>query len=274
MNFKMNSSLPLSSDSSFDFTGMMMGGGWMVVIVLILVAVIAIYYETVGYYINLGWEKLQWSHQRGEEIKIKVPGADLQAKLTPTSSASSSASASSSSASPFSVLESGISNLESDVESALGMSGSSGAQVFNVARNVYTFHEAEPLCRAFGAELATYDQIKTAHKAGADWCNYGWVKGQMAVYPTQESTYKKLQHGPEHERMSCGRPGVNGGYFPNADQRFGVNCYGTRPSESALDERIQREEKTDIAFDREVNKFKSELDSIGVNPWNGKTWSS
>jgi hypothetical protein len=74
--------------------------------------------------------------------------------------------------------------------------------------------------------------------------------------------------------MSCGRPGVNGGYFPNADQRFGVNCYGPRPAESALDERIQHEEKTDIAFDREVNKFKSELDSIGVNPWNGSQWSN
>jgi hypothetical protein len=67
---------------------------------------------------------------------------------------------------------------------------------------------------------------------------------------------------------------VNGGYFPNADQRFGVNCYGPRPAESALDERIQMEEKTDIAFDREVNKYKAELDSIGVNPWNGKQWSS
>ena len=249
---------------------MMASGGWMIVVVLILIAVIAIYYETVGYYINLGWDKLKWSHDRGEEIKIKVPGADVSAKLSPASSDSSDSS------SPFDALENGIANLESDVAAALGGSGSSGPgskQVFNVARNVYTFHEAEPLCRAFGAELATYDQVKAAHKAGADWCNYGWVKGQLAVYPTQKSTYDKLQHGPEHDRMSCGRPGVNGGYFPNADQRFGVNCYGPRPAESALDERIQREEKSDIAFDREVNKFKSELDSIGVNPWNGSQWS-
>jgi hypothetical protein len=254
---------------------MMASGGWMVVVVLILIAVIAIYYETVGYYINLGWEKLQWSHARGEEIKIQVPGADVTAKLSPAPA--SSPSDGSDSSSPFAALESGISNLESDVAAALGGSGSSGPgskQVFNVARNVYSFHEAEPLCRAFGAELATYDQVKAAHKAGADWCNYGWTKGQLAVYPTQKSTYDKLQHGPEHERMSCGRPGVNGGYFPNADQRFGVNCYGPRPAESALDERIQHEEKTDIAFDREVNKFKSELDSIGVNPWNGSQWSN
>jgi hypothetical protein len=73
--------------------------------------------------------------------------------------------------------------------------------------------------------------------------------------------------------MSCGVPGVNGGYFPNAEQRFGVNCYGARPAETALDERMQMEEHSNIAFDREVNKFKSELDSIGVNPWSSKQWS-
>ena len=94
----------------------------------------------------------------------------------------------------------------------------------------------------------------------------------MSVYPTQESTYEKLQHGPESERMSCGRPGVNGGYFPNEEQRFGVNCYGKRPAESALDERIQMEEQTDTSFDREVNRFKSELDSIAVTPWNHSKW--
>lgn len=278
-NFSVKANAPAvvsGTASSFDFAGMMASGGWMVVIVLILVAVIAIYYETVGYYINLGWDKLQWSHARGEEIKIQVPGADIQANLTPAPAPV--AAPSSSSESPFGAIGNSISQLETDVESALGLSGSSSGtgsnQVFNVARNVYTFHDAAPLCKAFGAELATYDQVKEAHKAGADWCNYGWVKGQMSVYPTQQATYDKLQHGPEHERMSCGRPGVNGGYFPNADQRFGVNCYGPKPAESALDERIQMEEKTDIAFDREVNKYKSELDSIGVNPWSGKQWSS
>jgi hypothetical protein len=259
-----------TNSPAFDFMSLMANGGWMIVVVLVLIVVIAIYYQTVGYYINLGWEKLKWSHDRGEEIEIKVPGGDVMATLSPTPVPSTDGSA----ASPFASLEAGLSKLESDVESALGGGGGSASgQVFNVARNVYTFHEAEPLCKAFGAQLATYDQVKEAHKAGADWCNYGWVKGQLAVYPTQKSTYDKLQHGPEHERMSCGRPGVNGGYFPNAEQRFGVNCYGPRPAESALDERIQMEEKTDIAFDREVNKYKAELDSIGVNPWNSKSWS-
>ena len=73
--------------------------------------------------------------------------------------------------------------------------------------------------------------------------------------------------------MSCGIPGINGGYFPNEDQRFGVNCYGPRPAESALDERMQEEAKTDTSFDREVNHFKAEMGSIAVNPWSAKQWS-
>jgi len=100
------------------------------------------------------------------------------------------------------------------------------------------------------------------------------IDGQLAVYPTQNSTYEKLQHGPESERESCGVPGINGGYFPNAEQRFGVNCYGKRPAETALDERLQMEEHSDFAYDREVARFRSELSSIPVNPWNTKQWSS
>ena len=240
-------------------------------IVIVLIVLFAIYYKTIGYYINLGWEKLKWSHDRGEKIEIKVPGSDITATMKPTKSSNDS-----SNDSIGSEIESGFKKMESDVESALGFGSNraGGKQVFNVSRNLYKFSDAEPLCRAYGAELATYDQVKDAYKAGADWCNYGWSKGQLALYPTQKSTYDKLQHGPEHERMSCGLPGVNGGYFPNEEQRFGVNCYGSRPAESALDERVQMEERSDTAFDREVNHYKAELDSIAVNPFSPKQWSA
>jgi hypothetical protein len=248
----------------------LMSWGAALLIVLVLVVLFAVYYKTIGYYIQLGWEKLGWSRAHGERIEIDIPGGP-SAQLFP-SPAPNAAPASSSGASIEDSLSGAIKSLESDVESALG--GSGRKQVFNVSRNLYTFAEAEPLCRAFGAELATYDQVKDAYESGADWCNYGWVKGQLAIYPTQKSTYDKLQHGPESERMSCGLPGVNGGYFPNAEQRFGVNCYGTRPAESALDERVQMEERSNIAFDREVNHFKAELDSIAVNPWNKGQWSA
>lgn len=256
-----------SSESVMEAAGSLLSG-WtgILLIVVVLMILFAVYYNTIGYYIQLGWDKLQGSRARGERVEIQVPGgpsAELMPAVGPRSADGASISAD---------IGAAIGNLESDVEAALG-SGGSRKQVFNVSRNLYTFAEAEPLCRAFGAELATYDQVKDAYEAGADWCNYGWVKGQLAVYPTQKETYEKLQHGPEEDRMSCGLPGVNGGYFPNADQRFGVNCYGARPVESALDERVQMEERSSIAFDREVNKFKSELDGIAVNPWNDKQWS-
>jgi len=145
-------------------------------------------------------------------------------------------------------------------------------EVFNIADNKYTYSDAEPLCKAFGAELATYDQVKEAWNSGADWCNYGWVKGQSAVYPTQKATYDKLQAGPEEERMACGVAGVNGGYFDNPELRFGVNCYGQRPSQNDTSVRhmMQRDaNKTQggLEYDRKVQNYKTQMDQIPVNPF-------
>lgn len=152
-------------------------------------------------------------------------------------------------------------------------------EVFNIAQNKYSYTDAEPLCKAFGAELATYDQVKQAWQGGADWCNYGWVKGQAAVFPTQESTFNNLQAGPEDQRMACGVPGVNGGYFDNPEIRFGVNCYGTKPSENEADARAIMAQNGDLtpqalAFDRKVLNYKSEMGQIPVNPFKPGTWTS
>ena len=244
-------------------TGFLSSWGGILLVLLALVVLFAVYYQTIGYYIQIGWKKLDWSHDRGERIDIQIPGGggDLVAHLQPAAPIASSGG-------PSSIVASVARRLETDVEAALG------SQVFNVARNLYTYAEAEPLCRAFGAELATYEQVKDAWSAGADWCNYGWVKGQLAVYPTQQATYDKLQGGPPDQRGSCGIPGVNGGFFPNAEQRFGVNCYGPRPRETPLDERQQFESQHDTAFDREVARFKAELPGIAVNPWNRGQWSA
>ena len=152
-------------------------------------------------------------------------------------------------------------------------------QVFNVALDKYTYSDAEPLCKAFGAELATYDQVKDAWNKGADWCNYGWVKGQSAVYPTQQATYDKLQAGPESQRMSCGIPGVNGGYFDNPELRMGVNCYGNKPSENDTDIRYEEKKKQNLTpdaleYDKKVQNYKVHMDEIPVNPFMTGKWSS
>ena len=147
--------------------------------------------------------------------------------------------------------------------------------VFNVATNKYTYADAEPLCRALGAELATYDQVKQAWDDGADWCNYGWVKGQTAVYPTQQKTFDKLQTAStDDERTSCGLPGINGGYMDNPELRFGVNCYGDRPAEKDADIRNQMM-KGDVPLTNEVLeqrkkelRYRTEANEIPLNPYN------
>ena len=152
--------------------------------------------------------------------------------------------------------------------------------VFTVSKNDYTYYDAAPLCKALGAELATYDEVKHAWQKGADWCNYGWVKGQMAVYPTQKSTYQELQQGPADQRGVCGKPGVNGGYFDNPELRFGVTCSGKRPSQTDHDATAITSGATrpltasGIEFEKKVQQFKEESDTVGVLPFNKGHWSS
>jgi len=153
-------------------------------------------------------------------------------------------------------------------------------QVFNISKNSYTYYDAEPLCKALGAELATYEQVKEAHAKGAEWCNYGWVKGQMAVYPTQTDTWEQLQQGPEEQRGSCGRPGLNGGFFDNAELQFGVNCYGARPQQKEHDATaIASGEGAPLSpggleFEKKINKYKGEANNISILPFSKSSWSA
>jgi hypothetical protein len=107
-------------------------------------------------------------------------------------------------------------------------------EVFNIRNNLYTYDEAREVCSIYGAKLATYDQIEKAYNQGGEWCNYGWSEGQMALFPTQKSTWDKLQQGTSScskkgPNNACGRPGINGGVIKNPNIRFGVNCYGKKP---------------------------------------------
>ena len=155
---------------------------------------------------------------------------------------------------------------------------SGNPEVFNVSKNTFTYYDAEPLCRALGAELATYDQVKEAWSKGADWCNYGWVKGQTAVYPIQEETYNKLQSGPEEDRSSCGMTGLNGGFFENPELKFGVNCYGVKPAQSDHDEEVLMRQGQiprsvpSLEVDKKVQEFKKQINNLGLLPFNNDKW--
>ena len=151
-------------------------------------------------------------------------------------------------------------------------------QVFNIPENDYIYPDAKALCSAYGARLATYKEVEETYKDGGEWCNYGWSDNQMALFPTQQKTYDKLQKIKGHEN-DCGRPGINGGYIANPKVKFGVNCYGYKPRMNSTEEELMATEplypKTlkDIAMENRVNYWKDKLSSILVSPFNHNTWS-
>jgi hypothetical protein len=151
-------------------------------------------------------------------------------------------------------------------------------QVFNIPGNEYVYQDAKALCSAYNARLATYQEVEESYKGGGEWCNYGWSEGQMALFPTQQKTWDKLQKIEGHEN-DCGRPGVNGGYIANPAVRFGVNCFGNKPRINSTEETLMATEpiypKTlkDIAMENRVNYWKDKLSEIIVSPFNHNSWS-
>jgi hypothetical protein len=151
-------------------------------------------------------------------------------------------------------------------------------EVFNIPGNYYNYTNAKALCQAYGANLATYQQIEDAYKNSGEWCNYGWSDGQMALFPTQQTTFDNLQKIKGHEN-DCGRPGINGGYMANPNLRFGVNCYGNKPKITDEEEELMQyttpyaETAEDIAFQKRVDYWKTKVEQILVSPFNYNTWS-
>jgi len=153
-------------------------------------------------------------------------------------------------------------------------------EVFNVSNNKYSYEDAQAVCSSFGAKLATYDQIEAAYNKGAEWCNYGWSDGQMAFFPTQKGTWDKLQKFPK-KKNNCGRPGVNGGYIDNPYIKFGVNCYGKKPTPTENDlKRLEAQQSQPIpltAEDKELQEkidyWKKNSDKLQLNSFNNSNWS-
>jgi hypothetical protein len=127
-------------------------------------------------------------------------------------------------------------------------------EVFNISNNLYTYDDAQAICSAYGSKVATYDEIEDAYENGAEWCNYGWSEGQMAFFPTQKTTWDKLQKTTDHKN-DCGRPGINGGYMANPYIKFGVNCFGKKPAPTDSD--LER-----MAANKEINVPKSAADLL------------
>jgi len=141
-------------------------------------------------------------------------------------------------------------------------------EVFYVSDNKFTYEQAPMVCKAYGAEIASYAQVEQAYNGGAEWCGYGWSDGGVALYPTQQATWDKMQKESDpQKRIKCGRAGINGGYF-DPKTKFGVNCYGVKPTKPSTSV-----PSTDPAVDKLLAYLKKNLDSFVVQPFNQKVWS-
>lgn len=163
------------------------------------------------------------------------------------------------------------------------------AEVFNVSNNLYTYDDAQAICKSYDAKLATYDQIEQAYDNGAEWCNYGWSEGQMALFPTQKNTWEELQKRDvgvcnESKKVgnNCGRPGINGGYIANPYVRFGVNCFGKKPkaTEQELKQMKTNESQAypmtpaEKKLEKKVDFWKKNGNKyLELNSYNAKKWT-
>lgn len=151
-------------------------------------------------------------------------------------------------------------------------------QVFHVSDNKYNYEDAKAICSAYDGRLATYNELNQAYNDGADWCGYGWSDNQLALFPTQEEKWNKLQKIDGHQH-DCGRPGINGGYIKNPNVRFGVNCYGYKPditnkeAEQMNNQQLYPKNKREILFDKKVDHWRSKLSDIMLSPFNSQNWS-
>lgn len=153
-------------------------------------------------------------------------------------------------------------------------------EVFNIDNSTFTYDEAQLICKAYDSELASYNQMVKAHEKGANWCNYGWSKDQMGLFPIQQSHYDELQSSDDKSiRNSCGKPGINGGKFTNKNLKFGVNCYGVKPK--ADPSKINYVTEEDLANnlsakqDMQIKKYREMIDKgdMEIRPFNDSKWS-
>ena len=156
-------------------------------------------------------------------------------------------------------------------------------EVFNLSENLFTYDDAQTVCKSYGARLATYDEVEKSYNTGGEWCSYGWSSDQMALFPTQKDTWQKLKD--KGSPNACGRPGINGGFFKNPYIKFGANCFGKKPKPSARDESMfaarQKQQLSSLpitAADKELqNKvkfFQDNADKLLIQSFNSNKWSA
>jgi len=171
-----------------------------------------------------------------------------------------------------------VNELDNDKYKKINVVKKINKEVYNIPGNNYSYEDARLMCKAMNSDLATYEQVESAYNSGAEWCNYGWSEGQMALFPIQKKTYNKLQQVEGHEH-DCGRPGINGGYFEDANIKFGVNCYGIKPEINVPSEKLMDnmtffpESEKDLKMKEKIDYLKTKIDELIISPFNVNKWS-
>lgn len=258
------------------FSGLFTNLWAVMLLVLVIFVALVIYYKTIGYYLEIGWNRIYRMIMGRDSVNIEIGEENpVDAAMKPMDGPPRLPLPPPDQRTPG--LPGATPNTSNPLLSVLGSLAEPRKEVFNVSRNIYTYNDAAAVCAAMGSELASYEQVQAAYEKGADWCNYGWVKGQMAVFPTSKDTYEKLQKGAPEYRNACGRPGINGGYFDNPELRFGVTCVGARPPQSATDELLESQvalppTTDEIEFNKKVQKFREQLGTMTVLPFSRAQW--
>lgn len=109
-------------------------------------------------------------------------------------------------------------------------------EVFAVTTNGL-FKNAQNVCSAFGAQLATPAQLNDALTRGADWCQCAWTSDGNSSYPINTTLYPSnyiiIENGiSKNASFYCGgpNPGIRQCASNNGTNQYYSTCYGTKPA--------------------------------------------
>jgi hypothetical protein len=154
-------------------------------------------------------------------------------------------------------------------------------QVFSVSENIWTYDDAEAVCKTFNSELATYDQMVQEYKNGANWCNRGWIKSngeslsKETAHPIQDEFYQKMQENEPERRNDCGDVGLNRSTWDNNNLMFGVNCYGVKSS-PRTHEKVKHQylSDKDRRLAEQMARIKKMKSNLSLLPFDSERWSA
>ena len=81
--------------------------------------------------------------------------------------------------------------------------------------------------------LSNPQQIFDSYQSGESWCKSSWSAGQNLLFPSQEIDVT-LANRDKKTAGSCGKPGLNGYYEINPDQKH-PELYGKPPIGVSVD---------------------------------------